>query len=135
MGRYGKYKSRPEIEERPWQIHPIWRGIGCIMIILIPVMAYAGAYMLVEENAKSGWIPESFWAPSLMNPVTIPTTSITIPHLFGTLTLTVLLALVGYGVMMVFYALVYSALGPPRLGPLDAPPERPRMKKKYKTRR
>jgi hypothetical protein len=105
------------------------------MIILIPIMAYAGAYLLVEENARSMWIQESFWAPALMEPVTIPTTSITIPHLFGTLLLTVLLALVGYGFVMIFYSLVYSALGPPRLGPLDAPPERARFKKKFKTKR
>jgi len=135
MGRYSSFHQKSQMEDRPWKVHPIWRGIGCLMIILIPVMSYAGAYLLVEENAKAGWIPESFWSPELMNPVTIPTTTISVPHLYGTLLLTVVLMLIGYGVLMVFYALVYSALGPPRLGPLDAAPIRRKPRRKYKTSR
>jgi hypothetical protein len=24
----------------PWRVHPIWRGIGCLLLILVPIIAY-----------------------------------------------------------------------------------------------
>ena len=35
MGKYGSFKQ--ELYKRPYDVHPVWRGIGCIMMILIPL--------------------------------------------------------------------------------------------------
>ena len=41
--------NRSKAESRPWSVHPIWRGIGCLWLVLLPVMSYAGAYLLVRK--------------------------------------------------------------------------------------
>jgi hypothetical protein len=48
------------------RIHPIWRGIGFLMIILIPIMGYATATMVMDENHKQNWfpIPKQILGPS-----------------------------------------------------------------------
>jgi hypothetical protein len=54
MSEYQRYRAK---KERPWKVHPVWRGIGCILIILLPIMAYAGAWMFTRENFKNHWLP------------------------------------------------------------------------------
>ncbi len=39
------------------------------------------------------------------------------------------LLLVGFGVVMVIYAIIYSMMGPKRLGPMDATPIRRKTRK------
>ena len=55
MGKYSKYQ-RPSIK-RLREVHPIWRGIGCILIVLVPLMAYALATLLVPVIGASGKLP------------------------------------------------------------------------------
>ena len=33
---FSSQKYRKERQERPWVIHPVWRGIGCALILLNP---------------------------------------------------------------------------------------------------
>lgn len=120
MTKYTHYSRRPQMEERPWKVHPIWRGIGCIMAIIIPVMSYAGAVLLVQLNQQQGWLPvpkelaSSIYLPILGN----------VPYLYANLLVTLVLMLIGYGILTTLYALLYKIIGPPSLGPLDAPPVR-----------
>jgi len=120
MSKYSVYGRRPQIQPRPWDVHPVWRGIGCLFIILIPILSYAGAVLLVQENAKSGWIPIP---PDLAKTITIPFVG-AVPYLYANLMTAFVLAVIIYGVLVTLYIMVYSILGPPRLSPLDAPPER-----------
>ncbi len=134
MSRYSKYAQKPK--ERPWEVHPIWRGIGCLMILIIPIMAYAGADLLVKANMQQSWLREANWAVELMRTQVVPVIYYPVPHLYANLAVAFVLTVLGYGLMMFFYTIMYSAMGPPRLGPLDAPPERRRRpKKKFKARR
>lgn len=32
----------------PWRVHPIWRGIGCMLLIVIPVIAFGLAETLMS---------------------------------------------------------------------------------------
>ena len=32
-----RYRNRGPF---PWRIHPIWRGIGCLLLILVPLISY-----------------------------------------------------------------------------------------------
>ena len=55
MGMYRRGEIyRPEKKK---STHPIWRGIGCIMIVLILAMSYFGAVLLVDANQVNGWVP------------------------------------------------------------------------------
>lgn len=132
MGKYDKASYRTPPPTRPWKIHPIWRGIGCLWFLISPVLAYAIASLLVNYDMKTGFFPIP---ADLTRAVTIPLArflpinNLVIPQLYGNLMVTALLLLVGFGVVMVIYAIIYSVMGPKRLGPLDAPPIRRRTRK------
>ncbi|MBE0698235.1 MAG: hypothetical protein IH586_15055 [Anaerolineaceae bacterium] len=53
-GKYQSYTREPGIsrEERK-RIHPIWRGVGFAMIVLFPIIAYAGMKILLSQP----WFP------------------------------------------------------------------------------
>jgi hypothetical protein len=38
MPKYGRYQVETEAKEKKDTLHPIWRGIGCILLIVIPWM-------------------------------------------------------------------------------------------------
>ena len=120
MGRFNRYERRPLNEDRPWTIHPIWRGIGCIMVLLIPLLSYAGAVLLLQNNILQRWLPlttEMFQAVSIPGVITLPISY----ALAGTM---VVLMVVLSGLFTILYSLLNRLIGPPALGPLDAPPVR-----------
>jgi hypothetical protein len=126
MPKYDKFNDQSRLQARPWKIHPIWRGIGCILMIIIPVLAYAGAVLLVRENTVQRWLP---MPRELTQPMTLPLVG-TVDNFIAVMMVTLLLMLISFGMLTIIYSLIYSALGPPRLGPLDAPPVRTSPKKK-----
>ncbi len=123
MGKYNKFERRVQVKERPWTVHPIWRGIGCILMLIIPVVSYAGAYVLLQMNAMQyNWFAVPY---ELAQPVSIPYINFTFPITIVQLLATVLVALLGYGILVILYMIVYSITGPGP-SPVDAPPVRKR---------
>jgi hypothetical protein len=125
MGRYRSY-TRQEVKEKPWEVHPIWRGFGCILIILIPIMSYAAAVIVVRENLVNNWVN----LPAEL------TGSFVIPYLgarvfFADIAATLLFMFIGYGILVLIYSVMYRIVGPSRYGPLDSPP----IKRKPKRRK
>ncbi|MCK4725203.1 MAG: hypothetical protein KAT29_05360 [Anaerolineales bacterium] len=118
MGKYDKYNPQSHMAETPWKIHPVWRGIGCLMILIIPALAFAGAILVVQANADQKWVPIP---AELSQSLTLPLFG-TVESILAVVIVAVLLALIGFGVMTIIYSLVYSLIGPPRYGPQDAPP-------------
>jgi hypothetical protein len=119
MAKYDKYSNRSRQAERPWKIHPVWRGIGCLMMVLIPIMSYAGAVLLVQANLTYKWLPTP---RDLAQTVSIPYLG-EFPYLFANLLVTGILMMAGFGVLTLIYSIVYRMIGPPRYGPVDAPPD------------
>ena len=108
MGYTREYLTRPQMKKRPWKVHPIWRGIGCILIVLVPILSYIGAVILVEMNTVESWVP----SPAvLMQTVSVPFLDVPVSHLYANLVATGVLILI-------------SIVGPSELGPLDAEPVR-----------
>lgn len=128
MGKYGKVGRQVTAEDRPWKVHPIWMGIGCLLLILIPIISYAGAALLVETNIEAKWIAVS---SDLMRTITIPAVGLKVPHLLANLLLAAVLALIGFGVLMVIYAILYSLIGPEKYSPLDSPPVKESPKRSW----
>jgi hypothetical protein len=116
MSKYSQTYRRQTSKPRPWSVHPIWRGIGCILIILIPIISFAGAKILVQENMKQKWvqIPDElrgfFFLPSLGQ------------VFFADLAVAIILMVIGFGLMTIIYALIYRIFGPSPYGPMDVPP-------------
>jgi hypothetical protein len=139
MGKYGRLTKQTAPPKRPWAIHPIWQGIGCILLVIGPIIACGASHLLVDLDLKQGWFHVP---PEMTGSITIPGTiqlfewsypiskDLTIPHFYADLLLTVLLLLMVFAFVMIIYSLVYALLGPRRYGPMDSPPIRLSHKRK-----
>jgi hypothetical protein len=89
-------------------------------------MSYAGAVLLVQENQAQGWFP---LPADFTRTVGLPVLG-NVPFLFANLAVALVLAIVGYVILIVLYALIYRLVGPPQYGPLDAPPDQGRARRR-----
>jgi hypothetical protein len=56
--KYREYQPNRGISRKERQrIHPVWRGVGCALMVLIPIIAFAGANVLLDLNGKNNWFP------------------------------------------------------------------------------
>ena len=121
MGRYdpsSQFRKKAAYNEAP-EVHPIWRGIGFILMVITPIMGYAIATVLIQENAQKGWvaIPPELLSPWLH------------PYLFIYIGLTLVIALALFMIFQLFTFIIYRLFGPSRYGPLDAPPIKRKVKR------
>lgn len=136
MGKYSSHvKQAPKAPRGV--VHPVMRGIGCLLIVIVPVLAYGIALLLVDYGVKNGWpIPPNWLSPPNFPPLlwrlqgvaAVLTILRTQPRLIAHLVFTVAITILIGGVMSVLYGYIYQVFGPPRYGPTDAPP--PRVKAK-----
>lgn len=119
MGRDSVRQVSPP--PRPYGVHPIWRGIGCLMILIAPFVAVAAANLLVDMNMEAGWLPVP---GNMLRPYTLPILDYTLEHAIATAIVAGLLLLLGFALIMIVYAIMYSIMGPPRYSPIDSPPIR-----------
>ncbi len=119
MGKYDRFQEVQVMKKKPAGVHPIWRGIGCLLMLIIPVISYAGAMVLLQANRQKGWIrvPAELAVPLDLRLFVLP---ITIIELLVTILFLLALVLI----VMIVYSLTYRVAGPPRYGPTDAPPPR-----------
>jgi hypothetical protein len=138
-----KYNSlaRQRPIKKPERPNPIWRGIGCLIIIIVPLMSFAAAKLLIDYGLQQGWaipnellgypkLPEELDAiPSikfLLSPIT------RWPNSYAYLTLSLVFIMFFGGLLSFIYALAYRFVGPPRWGPYDLPPTRGVRTRPYK---
>lgn len=123
--------------KRPYDVHPIWRGIGCFMMILIPLMAIVGAMVMIDEGTKAGWpIPQELLGypqmPSMAFQIPvidkIALTISSVNNLYGIIAFSMVFMVLGFAVISMVYSFAFKVMGPPRYTPLDAP-EVPRGKR------
>lgn len=135
MGKYQKYDKRKR-DERPWKIHPVWRGIGCFMILLLPLMSYAAAVAIVQAGLIDlpKELDQSYVLPKI---ITIPylNSSFTSP-IQGQITYSVIFyffvfLLLSIGLLSVVYGYMYRIMGPPRYTALDSPPVKSPQRRRY----
>lgn|SRR5688572_11572686 len=137
MSKYTSY-SRPKPKPRNLGVHPVVRGIGCIMIVVVPIVAYGLAILLVNYGATRGWpiprdwygppsFPDLLWSIQGLRPILqfLEAQNNLQANLIFTF---VLIVLIG-GLMSMIYGYVYTLFGPPRYGPQDAPPIRIKVKR------
>jgi hypothetical protein len=101
MGRYQQYQR--DVKDTKEGVHPIWRGIGFLLMGLIGAMSYAGANLLVEANKTEGWIKVPY---SLQGGVRWA------PDLYAELVVTFFLMLIGFGIITIVYSVIYRISRP-----------------------
>ena len=135
MGRYrDTIATKQEKAKGP---HPIWRGIGCLIIIFVPILSFAAANVTMPFFLNRGLVPpELLGTPQLPDWLWyVPMLAQIVhflfvrPSIFAILLLTFLYILILGGVFSVIYALMYQMVAPPKYGPMDAPPSRAKVKK------
>jgi hypothetical protein len=137
MSKYNRYQFRQE--KQPYDIHPVWRGIGCLLLVIIPVLSYFSAVLVVRANFRSRWIavPYELAVPINFSPIyqAVPALRPFFASLGPVypidLLVTLLFVVVGFGLLTVLYSAMYRMSGQGGLGPTDAPPIRKSPRKGY----
>jgi hypothetical protein len=110
MSRY----YRPEQNEDPAKKmpHPVWRGIGCALMIIIPVLSYVAANYFVMNANLYKWmvIPNEMIIRNFAYPL------ILVKALYTAIFVAVL-----YLILTVITFVINRFFGPPRFGPQDIP--------------
>jgi len=72
MPKHTIFNKRVTKDSAP-AVHPIWRGIGCILIIVIPAISYLIATILIDNRETITWfeIPQDLVVPILNDPLLI----------------------------------------------------------------
>lgn len=101
-------------EKAKREVHPIWRGIGCVFLVLIPIMSYFGSLVFLQYGPQYGltrWISSDLLAKGAD------------PLLYVKIGLTIVISLIFYAIFMIITFIINRLFGNPMYGPLDAPQE------------
>ncbi|MBI3150539.1 MAG: hypothetical protein HYZ21_00250 [Chloroflexi bacterium] len=139
----GKYKSSAVFREKPKQQGPhfIWRGLGCLMMIIIPAISFSAAILTVDYGLAHEWnIPYQLLGTPRLPDIVYSSNTLwavfgritEIQHFYAYAAVGILYMILLSGVISFIYAAIYRMLGPSRWGPLDVPP--PKFKAKKYTR-
>lgn len=140
MSKYNSYQQHKELPAKR-EVHPVWRGIGCLIMIISPVISWAAASLLLEVAKLQKWpfvyelggylrFPDIFY--QIPGVLVVANYISSIVYLKALLLFFVLMLIAFSGVFAVLNAILYRAFGPPRYTRLDEPA--PRVKTKRYTR-
>lgn len=140
MGRYTSYQKKTESVKRD-EVHPVMRGIGCILLVLVPILAYGTAVYIVDYGIRRGWpIPLAWLGMVDIPPLLLKLGGLAViwrflqaqNNLVANLVVAFLITVVIFGILAILYGFLYRLFGPPQYGPTDVPPIRGRKIKRYK---
>ncbi len=140
MGRYTSYQ-REKAKAKRNEVNPIMRGIGCVLIVLVPILAYGISVYLVDYGVRKGWaIPATWLGIVNIPPLLLNLAGLSIVwnflqaqnNLTANLVFAAAITIFIFGVLAIIYGFTYRIFGPPAYGPTDAPPIRGRKVKRYK---
>jgi|WetSurMetagenome_2_1015567.scaffolds.fasta_scaffold776595_2 hypothetical protein len=91
-------------------IHPMWRGIGCVFMAVIPVLSFVAANILIKSASTINWIviPPEMILPNYSDPF------ILIRILY-----TAVVSLVLFFIISLTTFILNSIMNPKRKGPYD----------------
>jgi uncharacterized membrane protein len=133
MGQYTKYKP---LKEKPG-MNPIWRGIGCVLLVVAPLVSYALTRLVAPLVEATGYVPLE-----LLGYIHLPDWVYKVPVLrsiasligginnlgLGIVVFIVIMVLLT-GIFSLIYVAVLQTIGPPRYGEMDAPPSKHKAKR------
>jgi len=112
MKKYSSFTPKSSSKPQRQPVHPIWRGVGFVMAILIPVISFFSSLVLLDEKTRPVWlvIPGDLIAKG------------SDPLIYIKIIITVAIMFILYIVLLFITFLVNKLFAPPRYGPLDVPP-------------
>jgi hypothetical protein len=139
MGRYtGPSLQKESSVHKPKEPHPIWRGIGCLMMVIVPAISILIGNGIVKYALDNHWrlppqllgypqLPDIIYKSSGLKAIFIPLARI--PNLYAYILASIICIMLISTVISMIYAVVYRIANPYRYGPLDAPPPKIKAKK------
>jgi hypothetical protein len=134
MGKYTRYPIRSKSKR---QMSPIWRGVGCILIVIVPLMSFWLMLLLAPPIIATGLVPYQLlgyiqfpvWVlrNKMTSGIALFIGSFNHPWLSIIIFLVVLLIL--SAIISLSYTALYQTFGPVRYTPVDAPPSKHKPKK------
>lgn len=121
-------KSREERERETWP-HPIWRGIGVILIVVLPLLSF-----LISNELITYWeitIPGFILPYQMRQTVNLPILG-QVRNFFGVLALAVIITTAIFALLSVVIALVYRTTRNKNLRAFESPPKKYKKKRKLK---
>jgi hypothetical protein len=141
MGKYSTSSRQAARPKRAGLPSPV-RAIGCLLFVLIPIVAFEIAKYLASGPAQGwGFIPGDWFRAPELHPVLANLRGIriawaflmnNIPFTIANIIFTLVMCIVIFGIMAIIYGYLHAMLAPSRYGPTDVPP--PRVKTKKYTR-
>jgi len=117
-----------EKREKSREPHPVWRGIGLAMMVLIPLISFAAADLLLQVARRSGMVmPPQFQAPPTNIPVYGPVTD-----LKAVLAVGFVIMLILFGFFTIINAAMYSGSKKSTYQLFQAEPKTYKRKRKLK---
>ena len=139
MGKYTSQSRKVEVP-RDRGVHPFMRGVGCIMLAIVPFLSYGLAILTVNQWLLRGLPLPPAWTGYLqIPPLLYRLEGLRVImdflgsqyNLVANLVFAAARAIIIGGTMSILFGYIFKMFGPPQYGPLDAPP--PRIKvKRYK---
>jgi len=133
MAKYAKYRIKSAEKKG---MNPLWRGIGCILIVIVPLMAYGLMLVFVPPLIATGKVPNQLlgyvqfpdWAYKFRAVAGIAGFIGSINNLWMNILTWFVMLLILIAVASLLYSMIYSLVGPARYSELDAPPAKYKAK-------
>ena len=137
MGKYSSTTQKESTLKKNKEPHPIWRGIGCVMMIVIPAisifigngivdLAVANKWRLPSELLGYPQIPDILYKSAGLKPYLY---LLKVQNLYAYIVASLICMVVISSLISLVYAIAYRIANPYRYGPLDEPPSRIKAKK------
>lgn len=134
MGKYSKFQTKPTKKK---VMNPIWRGIGCILIVIVPLMAYGLTILFAPKIIATGKVSHDLlgyvhfplWVFRVMILGDIAYFIAHINNLWLNIITFLVMLLILTAIASLTYSFVYALIGPARYTATDAPPPKYKAKK------
>ena len=116
MAKHNMFRKELPTAPDKHPLHPIWRGIGCIMAVVLPVVSFIVSTLLFENQEQFKWmiVPQELMLKN--NPKD--------PLLLAKLVYAAIILFIIAAILAIITFFVNKLLGPSKYGPYDVPPER-----------
>jgi len=117
-----------EKREKSREPHPVWRGIGLVMMIMIPIISFAASDLLLQAARRSGMVfPPQFQSPPTNIPVYGPVTDLKAVLIVGFVVMLIL-----FGFFSIINAAIYGQSKGSTYQHFQAEPKAYKRKRKLK---
>jgi hypothetical protein len=121
MGRDSwSFRATEKEREKRKRMNPIWRPIGCVLVLMLAAGGYLFAGWFLTQNARNDWIP----IPSIL--IEFPLAPGLPEGLVFKLVVAFIFMIISYGVLSVLFAILF----PVQPGEYDHPPLSPSRRQK-----